>query len=162
MGRRFLLVSASLLWIFSYNNWASAKEPLISVTLVKTKDSKSMMDKSKRCKLTFRFENQSYGTINSLSVSLDGFDDRGERVGEVLGADADPFEFSFRKKSMPIGGSLTSTGTTFKTGCKYLRKVKAVKVPDKFCGIRNLPEKVNCLDLIRTKSEVANIEFMKL
>jgi hypothetical protein len=138
------------------------KEPLISVTLVKTKDSKSMMDKSKRCKLTFRFENQSYGTINSLSVSLDGFDDRGERVGEVLGADADPFEFSFRKKSMPIGGSLTSTGTTFKTGCKYLRKVKAVKVPDKFCIIRNLPEKVNCLDLIRTKSEVANIEFMKL
>jgi hypothetical protein len=140
---------------------APTLEKNIVVTLVGFKDDVDY-SKKKECDLHFRIENNSYGTIFNFSLAIDAIDDRGESVRESLSASVNPFSFSFKEKSIPIGGSMTSKNSAeFKSSCKYLREVKAVKVKNQYCVIRNLPEKINCLDLVRVKSEVKNITFSK-
>ncbi len=149
--------------IFFYSNPLMAQDRFIDVTLISTKDSTSY-DKTKQCKLYFSYKNNSYGTIHNLSIELDGFDDRGEKVGELLSASADPFGsfFGSRDAGIPVNKTYSSkSSATFKSACKYLRKISAVKVKNKYCVIRNLPEKVNCLNLVRVGSKVKSISFAK-
>ena len=139
---------------------ASAKT--IEVALERTKDTKSY-DKTKQCAVYFSYKNNSYGTIYNLKISLDAYDDRGEKVGEILSASADPFGVIFGgADSIPVGYALNSKSkTTFKTSCKYLKKVVAVGVKNKYCGLRNLPEKVNCVNLLKVKSNLPGVNFVK-
>jgi hypothetical protein len=153
-----LFLVLSFVFLIPYQ-FAIANDKPIQVTLIGFKDDTDM-SKKKICKLHFRVKNNSFGTIYSFSLSVDAIDDRGETVREMLSASVDPFAFSFKEKSIPVGGSLKSvTGAIFKTSCKFIREVKAVGVKNRYCGIRNFPEKVNCYDFVQVNSELENVKF---
>ena len=136
------------LFLISTNSFSND----IVINITGYKDSKSLIDKTSQCNLTLDITNNSYGTIYWLDVEVDVIDDRGEKV-KVVGFDNTIGNSSIiDRKPIPLGKTVSfKSDMTLQTQCKFIRNFKFTKVKPKFCNIRMLPEKVDCLNLIKAK-----------
>ena len=109
------------------------------------------------CELQYDITNQSTGTIYYLSVSVDGWDDRGDKLDEVLGASLSN-SAGLGRKPIAVGSTLNfEQDKGFKTQCKYMGKIKVTGVKPEYCNIRMLPENADCAKLIKVTSELSNV-----
>ena len=112
----FLMLPAGLLF---------SNEILISIT---GSEERKSYDGKPICEFTYDLTNNSTGTIYYLSVNVDGWDDRGTKVDEVLGASLDNSS-GFSTKPIGVGNTLKfKQSAGFKSPCKYMQKIKMTKV----------------------------------
>lgn len=153
---RFFLAIAVLFGSTAVS-WSAEVNPSIAISVTSMKDD---VDYAKRslCKLKFSITNNAFGTIHRISAGLTGYDDRGEKLGELLSANA-----SNRKgfSMLPIAKGSTVKGVgdaSFKVNCKYLAKLKYDGIDEDDCAMRMLPENVSCSKITTLRSEVPTIK----
>ena len=142
--------------VFVATQVAYANEILINIT--GSEERKSFGGKV-ICELKYDITNNSTGTIYYLSLSVDGWDDRGTKLDEVLGATLGNSGSGFGKKPIAVGTTLNfKADAGFKTPCKYMGKIKVTGIEPEYCNIRMLPENANCEKIVKLTSSVANIK----
>lgn len=114
------------------------------------------------CKIEFSLNNQSTGSIYSISVRVDVWDDRGDQMEPQLGSlvlSTDEF-WSGSDIVIPQGETVNILQQRGAKGrCKYLSEVAVTGVDPKNCNIRNLPEEANCLEMVRLTSSVESVKI---
>ena len=112
--------------------------------------------------LEFSLNNQSTGSIYSISVRVDVWDDRGDQMEPQLGSivlSTDEF-WSGSDIVIPQGETVNILQQRGAKGrCKYLSEVAVTGVDPKNCNIRNLPEEANCLEMVRLTSSVESVKI---
>lgn len=132
-----------------------ANEILINVTGGKERTS---FDGKPICELQYDITNKSTGTIHYLSVNVDGWDDRGDKLDEMLSSSLDN-SAGLGRKPIAVGSTLNfEQRSGFKTKCKYMGKIKVTGIKPEYCNIRMLPENANCEKLIKVTSAVESIK----
>ena len=132
---------------FIFNDLESKQ---IKIEITGTRDKTSLLDKTAQCSLNFDITNNSYGTIHWIDVEMNFYDNRGEKV-KVSGFDSSIGNNAILGDGAPITVGKTKSferDMTPQTACKYIQECEPMKVKPKYCNIRMLPEKVNCLDLV--------------
>lgn len=132
---------------FIFNDLESKQ---IKTEITGTRDKTSLLNKTAQCSLNFDITNNSYGTIQWIDVEMNFYDDRGEKV-EVSGFDSSIGNNTILGDGAPIPVGKTKSfegDMTLQTACKHIQECEPMKVKPKYCNIRMLPEKVNCLDLV--------------
>ena len=129
----------------------------ISINITGSKESNGF-DGKPICKLKYDITNNSTGTIYYLSVSVDGWDDRGTELDEGLGASLGNADGFFGRKPIAVGATLGfKQGSGFETKCDYMGKIKVMGIKPEYCNIRMLPEDVNCEEIVKVTSELGNV-----
>ena len=150
---RFIVVSIFCGFFSLQNAFANS----IDVRVTGVKDDVDYSGKS-TCDLEYSITNNSMGTVHYFSVNLDAWDDRGEKIDEVLGASIDNSK-GFSRVPIAVGGTFRSKMTGgFKAKCKYIGKVKFVEIKPEYCNIRMLPEDADCFKMLRIGSTVPTIK----
>lgn len=133
---------------------AHANEIIINVTGSQQRES---FDGKPICELTYDITNNSTGTIHYLSVSIDGWDDRGTKLDELLGASFSNVNL-FSRTPISTGSTVSfEQDNGFKTPCEYLGSIQVTEVKPEYCNIRMLPEDINCFEIITVTSSVGSI-----
>ncbi len=112
------------------------------------------------CQLKYNVTNLSTGTIYYILADIDGWDDRGEMLEEMLGS-----SLGNVRGMTPVPIALETTqnfdgGGQFETRCEYLADIQFTNINPAYCNIRMLPEGVNCNDLISLRSNVDQITII--
>ena len=129
----------------------------ISINITGSEGRKSY-DGKPICELKYDITNNSTGTIYYLSVSVDGWDDRGTELDEVLGASLGNAAGFAGRKPIAVGATLGfKQDSGFKTNCDYMGKIKVMGIKPEYCNVRMLPEDVNCEDIVKVTSELGNV-----
>ena len=146
------LITAVMLFLcFNVN----ASEIVIDITGSKERQDYSGKD---ICELQYSITNNSFGTVYYLSVSVDGWDDRGDKLDEVLSSSFTNGGGFRGKTPIAVGTSLDFTmDTGFKSKCQYVAEVKVTGIKPEYCNIRMMPENASCEEIVKVKSSVANI-----
>ena len=132
---------------FIFNDLESKQ---IKIEITGTRDKTSLLNKTAQCSLNFDITNNSYGTIQWIDVEMNFYDNRGEKV-KVSGFDSSIGNNTILGDGAPIPVGKTKSfkgDMTLQSACKYIQEYEPIKVKPKYCNIRMLPEKVNCLDLV--------------
>ncbi len=134
----------------------------INFTLTRIQDEESFMNEP-ICNVYFDVTNNSYGTVYWISMNVNAYDDRGDKIEGFASMvlDIDPFENTFADDLKISKGGTTSAVMKLKGRCEYLATIEAIKVSNKYCNMRNLPEGVDCFDLVSVESGVEQVEFFK-
>jgi hypothetical protein len=144
-----------MIFVFSAMQVTFANEILINITGGKERKS---YDGKPICELQYDITNKSTGTIHYLSVSVDGWDDRGDKLDEILGASLGN-SAGFGKKPIAVDNTVNfKQSSGFKTQCKYMGKIKVTGIKPEYCNIRMLPEDANCEKLVKVMSSVDSIK----
>lgn len=156
--KKFIQISIISIFSLLLPSIAGANE--IIITINKMVDGTDFSKKS-TCKLKFNITNNSYGTIHRIRAKLDGWDDRGEKLREMLSAMASNSKgFSY----VPIskGNTISNVGdATFKVKCKYLAEIKYIGIADEDCAMKMLPENQSCSKFTVMNSNVSSIKIKK-
>ena len=148
-------VILGMIFLFSASQVIFANEILINITGGKERKS---YDGKPICELQYDITNKSTGTIHYLSVNIDGWDDRGDKLDGVLGASLSNAA-GFGRKSIAVDSVLNfKQSSGFKTQCKYMGKIKVTGIKPEYCNIRMLPENANCEKLVKVTSSVDTIK----
>ena len=152
---RFFLI-AICIFSLSLPSIAGANE--IIITINEMQDGTDLRKRS-TCDLKFNITNNSYGTIHRIRAELDGWDDRGENLREMLRATATNIKgFSY----VPISKGSTASNVgdaTFKVKCKYLAEIKYMGIADEDCAMKMLPENQSCSKITVMNSNVSSIKI---
>ena len=150
--RRFLLVLISALFC-----WQTAFANEIAINIAGYDESNNY-DGKPICELQYDITNNSTGTIYFLDVSIDGWDDRGTELDEILVAKFSNGSGWSGRTPIALGASVRFTsGAEFKTKCDYLGRIKVKDIKPEYCNIRMLPEDVDCNDIVKVTSELENV-----
>ena len=77
------------------------------------------------CELKFDITNNAYGTLYRINARLTGFDDRGRKVGELLGGATASNTKGFSHIPIALGSTIKDVGdASFEEECKYLTEIK--------------------------------------
>ena len=152
-GWRYGLLSLLLMCPLGVN----AQE--VVVTATEMKDAAGFGGK-KQCKVLFSVTNNAYGTIDLLTIQLTAYDDRGREVDELLAATAGNQSGSFGRKPVAVGSTVTGVGNaTFKEECQYIAGIEIDKIRPHECGMRMLPENVECKSFTVLKSDIPSLKI---
>lgn len=134
----------------------------IKFTLTRLQDEQSF-DNQPICSVSFDVTNDSYGTLYWIALNVNAYDDRGDNLGGYASMvlDIDPFENTFADDMKISKGGTASATMKLDGRCEYLETIEAFKVANKYCNMRNLPEGVNCFDLVSVESAVDGVNFVK-
>ncbi|MAE07699.1 MAG: hypothetical protein CL661_02940 [Bacteroidetes bacterium] len=112
-----------------------------------------------KCEFLFKIENNTnYGTMYRAELSAHAINDKGEKISVGSGL-AKHGELT-NIEPLKIGNS--SVGVFLvDSKCKYIKKIEIDNLFPSYCEIRNLPEEVNCYNLVKIKN-LTNINFEKL
>ena len=156
--KKYIQILIITIFSFLLPSIAGANE--IIITINKMQDGTDFSDNS-TCKLKFNITNNSYGTIHRISAKLDGWDDRGEKLDEMLSANASNSK-GFSYVPIPKGNTVSNVGdATFKVNCKYLAEIKNIGIDDEDCAMKMLPENQSCSKLTVMNSNVSSIKIRK-
>jgi hypothetical protein len=109
------------------------------------------------CELRYDITNNSTGTLYYLTVGIDGWDDRGEKLDEIISASLSNSQ-KFGQKEVAVGSTVSFEAEMgFKVSCKYLAKIRVDDVKPEFCNIRMLPENANCSEIVSVSSKDTSI-----
>lgn len=146
-------VLLALLFSFSIAKAAPANEIIINIT---GKNAKETYDKKPLCKLQYDITNNSTGTIYYLRAHVDGWDDRGDQVDEMLFSSIDNVGPGFSGRvPIRVGNTIGfEMEYGFEVRCQYLAKIIIEKIQPENCNIRMLPEDADCIDIVVFKSSV--------
>ena len=137
----------------------SVKEIVIVATSMK--DREGFGSKKGLCEVKFSIENNGPGTIYRIAVELDGFDDRGRPVEEILSASVDSRSI-WEKNYIRVGSTISDVGdATFEEECRYLGAISAVSVEPENCAIRNLKENADCYSMIELRSAIPTLKIKR-
>ncbi len=135
-----------------------AANPNIVITVTSMKDDQDYRKKS-LCKLKFSITNNAFGTIHRISAKLTGYDDRGEKLDELLSANASNRR-GFSLLPIAKGSTVNGVGNaSFKVKCKYFAKLKYDGIDEDDCAMRMLPENVSCSKITTLRSRVPSIKM---
>jgi hypothetical protein len=110
------------------------------------------------CELQYDITNGSTGTLYYLTVSIDGWDDRGEKLDELLSASLSNNGGLSGKTALGVGSTASfKMDMGFKVRCQYLAKVGNIEVKPEYCNIRMLPENVDCQKMIQVSSKISDL-----
>jgi len=112
--------------------------------------------------VNFSVTNNAYGTIDLLTIQLTAYDDRGREVDELLSAQAGNQDGRMSRKPIAVGATVTGLGSaTFKEECQYLAEMEIDKLRPHECGMRMLPENVQCRTFTVLKSSIPTLKIRK-
>ena len=151
---KFSILSIFLSFLIIFNVNAEANE--IIVTIVGSEERQDFQGKD-ICELRYEITNNSTGTIHYLNIYVDGWDDRGDKLDELLSAALENTK-GLGRLPIPVGSTQKfEMDKGFKTKCKYMGRVKVTDVKPEYCNIRMLPENADCRDMIKIRSNVETI-----
>ena len=129
----------------------------IVITITSMYDSTRL---EKLCNLKFDITNNAYGTLYRINARLTGFDDRGRKVGELLGGATASNTKGFSHIPIALGSTIKDVGdATFKEECKYLTEIKYDGIDEADCVMRMLPENDSCSEFTILKSNVPSLKI---
>jgi hypothetical protein len=135
----------------------AAANPNIVITVTSMKDDQDYSKKS-LCSLKFNITNNAFGTIHNISAKFTGYDDRGEKLGELLSATVSNRK-GFSKLPIAKGSAVKGVGdASFKVKCKYFAKLKYDGIDEDDCAMRMLPENVSCSKITTLRSRIPTIK----
>lgn len=141
--------------MFSMSSVAVANEVQINIT---GKEERKSYDDSPLCELAYDITNNSTGTIYYLRVSIDAWDDRGDKYDEMLVSSLDNGGGFRGRTPIPVGSTAKfKMDNGFKGRCEYLQKVAVTEIKPEYCNIRMLPEEADCRNIVAVTSSVEGL-----
>jgi len=106
--------------------------------------------------LTFRVENNSYGTIYYLKAPITAYDDRGDQIDNyaMSSLSTKDWDTVYIDK-----GASRELEVKFKGKREYLKEVILGDIKPEYFNMRKLPEAIKIQDLIICRSEIEGINF---
>lgn len=138
----------------------SAAAESININIVDLIDERNEFLEGDYCNIEYEISNNSVGTIYLLRVAIDAWDDRGQKLDEMLSSSIENGGGFAGYTPIPVGStSRFEIDSGFKVRCKYLAKIQIVELKPEYCNVRMLPEDTNCRSLLNFESSVDGVDI---